>query len=168
MHWAKTVPIAFRMDDRTWARHANPCSVWTRVAILPLLALAIWSRVWIGWWALVPVIGLMVWTWINPRAFPPPRSTNAWASKAVLGERVWLNRHSVPIPEHHRRAANILTMISASGFVPLAWGLIALAFWPTIFGVALTALGKLWFVDRMVWLYEDMKDARPEYQAWLY
>ena len=44
----------------------------------------------------------------------------------------------------------------------------ALAFWPTIFGVALTALGKLWFVDRMVWLYEDMKDARPEYRAWLY
>jgi hypothetical protein len=48
-------------------------------------------------------------------------------SKAVLGERVWLNRRSVPIPEHHRRTANILMMISASGVVPLAWGLTALA-----------------------------------------
>ena len=156
------------MDDSTWARHANPWSVWTRVAIFPLLALTIWSRVWIGWWALVPVIGLIVWTWINPRAFPPPHSTISWASKAVLGERVWLNQHSVPIPEHHRRAANILTMISASGIVPLAWGLTTLEFWPTIFGVALTAIGKLWFVDRIVWLYEDMKDARPEYREWLY
>jgi hypothetical protein len=164
----KNISALFGMDDRTWARHANPWSVWTRVAILPLLALAIWSRVWIGWWVLVPVIGLAVWTWINPRAFPPPLSTNSWASKAVLGERVWLNRRSVPIPEHHRRAANILTMISASGLLPLAWGLTAVAFWPTIFGVVLTALGKLWFVDRMVWLYEDMKDVRPEYRAWLY
>lgn len=86
---------------------------------------------------------------------PAPRH-KPWASKAVLGERVWLNRHSVPIPEHHRRAANILTMISASGLVP------------PIFGVALTALGKLWFVDRMAWLYEEMKDARPDYRAWLY
>jgi hypothetical protein len=39
------------MDDRVWRRHANPWSGWTRVTVLPLLVLAIWSRVWIGWWA---------------------------------------------------------------------------------------------------------------------
>ncbi|NJM71476.1 MAG: hypothetical protein HC862_15300 [Scytonema sp. RU_4_4] len=27
----------------------------------------------------------------------------------------------------------------------------------------LVLLSKLWFIDRMVWLYEDMKDANPEY-----
>jgi hypothetical protein len=27
-------------------RHANPVSVWTRFAVLPLLALAVWSREW--------------------------------------------------------------------------------------------------------------------------
>ena len=54
----------------------------------------------------------------------------------------------MPIPEHHRRAANILTMISGSGVVPLAWGLNELAFWPTIFGVALTAVRKLLVTDR--------------------
>ncbi|MCA8931790.1 MAG: hypothetical protein KDA49_04945, partial [Rhodospirillaceae bacterium] len=46
---------AFRMDDATWARHASPWSVWTRVPIALLLVLAIWSRVWLGWWALLPV-----------------------------------------------------------------------------------------------------------------
>jgi hypothetical protein len=34
--------------------------------------------------------------------------------------------------------------------------------------MAVIMLGKLWFVDRMVWLYEDMKDATPEYRSWLY
>jgi hypothetical protein len=50
----------------------------------------------------------------------------------------------------------------------LVWGLYALAIWPTLFGGTLILLGKLWFVDRMVWLYEDMKDASPVYRSWLY
>lgn len=54
------------MDDRVWARHANPWSGWTRVATLPLLAVAIWSREWIGWWALLAVAAVALWTWLNP------------------------------------------------------------------------------------------------------
>jgi hypothetical protein len=156
------------MNDEVWTRHANPWSVWTRVAILPLFVLAVWSRVWLGWWALVPITALAAWTWFNPRAFPRPRSTMNWASRAVLGERVWLNSRAVPIPQHHRRAAMILTVISASGVTPLAWGLATFDLCPTMLGATLIAFGKLWFVDRMVWLYDEMKDARPEYRAWLY
>ena len=40
---------SMRMDEGTWARHSNPWSVWTRVPILPLLALSIFARAWIGW-----------------------------------------------------------------------------------------------------------------------
>nr|WP_238997445.1 DUF6653 family protein [Mycolicibacterium sp. CBMA 361] len=36
------------MTDAAWRRHANPWSVWTRFAAIPLMMLAIWSRVW-GW-----------------------------------------------------------------------------------------------------------------------
>jgi hypothetical protein len=73
----------------------------------------------------------------------------------------------VPIPPRHRIAPHILTAISMLGIPPLAWGLYALEIWPTLLGSALIYLGKMWFVDRMVWLYEDMKDVRPEYAAWL-
>jgi hypothetical protein len=27
-------------------------------------------------------------------------------------------------------------------------------------------LGKLWFADRMVWLWENMADATDEYRSW--
>ena len=44
------------MDDRAWARHANLWSVWTRILTpLPMLALSIWSRAWIGAWCVVPI-----------------------------------------------------------------------------------------------------------------
>ena len=155
-----------RMDEATWARHANPLSVWTRFTCLPLLILAIWSRVWFGWWSLVPIALALFWTWINPRAFPPPANPGTWASKGTFGERVFLNRTAVPIPEHHRRWAFALGALSATGLPPLVWGLWQLDLTMTVLGTILVVLPKVWFVDRMVWLYEDMKTANPDYVAW--
>jgi hypothetical protein len=157
---------AFSMDEATWRRHASPWSVWTRVATLPLLVLAVWSRAWLGPWAVGPVALLLIWTWLNPRLFPAPRSTDNWASRGVMGERVWLNRREVAIPSHHRLVPHLLVAVAAAGGLLTIWGLAELALWPTLLGTALVFLGKLWFVDRMVWLYEDMKDVTPEYRSW--
>nr|WP_218133241.1 DUF6653 family protein [Methanofollis tationis] len=156
------------MDEETWARHANPWSVWTRNTVLPLLILAFWSRVWLGLWSLLPIAVAGIWTWINPRLFVRPESTENWASKAVLGERVWLNRKAVPVPGRHRRAPKILSACSGIGMLSVIWGVYALEVWPPLFGAAVVYLSKLWFLDRMVWLYEDMKDMAPEYRSWLY
>lgn len=163
----KATEQAMAMDEAAWARHANPWSVWTRVAILPLAALVLWSRIWLGWATLVPLAALLLWVWVNPRAFPPPRHTGRWESKATFGERVLLNRAAVPIPAHHRRAAAILGVAAGLGLVPLAWGLWVLDAWAVGFGLLLTVGGKLWFLDRMVWLYDDMSPDVPAYRAWL-
>ncbi|MEX5563511.1 DUF6653 family protein [Pseudophaeobacter sp. 1A16562] len=89
------------MDDAAWARHANPLSVYSRVSILPLMTLAVWSHLWLGWGALAPVALVLIWTWWNPRAFGPPATTDSWAARGTFGERVFLNRAKVPIPPHH-------------------------------------------------------------------
>lgn len=154
------------MDEATWERHANPWSVWTRVPILPALCLAVWSRVWIGWWCLVPVAALVAWTWVNPRAFPPPATTASWAARAVMGERIWLARRSVPIPAHHAASAGVLTGLSALGLGPLLWGLWALDPWALAAGLVLATGAKLWFCDRMAWLWADMARVEPRYAAW--
>ena len=156
-----------KMDDATWMRHANPLSVWTRFSCLPLIVLAIWSRAWIGWWCLVPLALALFWTWINPRAFPPPAFTDNWASKGTFGERVFLNREAIPVPPHHKRWAVVLAGLSVTGLPFLVWGLWQLSVSWTLLGLVLIVLPKVWFVDRMVWLYEDMKDAAPEYADWL-
>ena len=158
----------FSMSDAVWERHANPMSVWTRYSVLPILVIAFWSRIWLGWWSVVSVVATLGWTWINPRLFRKPKSTNNWASKAVLGERVWLNRKEVPVPECHKILQNILSIVASLGMVLCIYGVVRLHVWPTLFGTASTYMGKSWFLDRMVWLYEDMKEAQPEYRKWLY
>lgn len=165
---ARWIEKSFQMTDDVWERHANPWSVWTRFTALPVLILAFWSRKWLHRGALVPIAAAILWTWLNPRLFPKPESTDNWASKAVLGERVWLNKDEVPLPEQHRRMPNILNGLSMIGLGLVIWGVVGLAVWPTLLGAAFIYFGKVWFLDRMVWLYEDMKDAKPEYRRWLY
>ena len=156
------------MDERTWMRHASPWSVWTRFfTCVPLISLAVWSRVWIGWYAVLPVALSFAWTWWNPRAFSAPRSTDNWASKGTFGERIFLERRKGDVPAHHVRAATVLSLLSGVGAIPWIAGLVLLDPWMTITGSVGVVLPKAWFVDRMVWIYEEMKDRDPRYGEWL-
>jgi hypothetical protein len=157
----------FNLSDDNWMKHANPWSVWTRYSALPLIIVAFWSRVWMGWWSLLPISLSLAWMFFNPVLFSKPRSTKNWASKSVLGERVWKNRNHVPIPQHHKTIPNILNVISFLGMLLSIWSIIAIYIWPAVMGVVLAYIGKSWYLDRMVWLYEDMKYL-PEYGKWLY
>jgi hypothetical protein len=155
------IAAAFRLDAEGWARHANPWSGWTRFATLPLLALAAWSRVWIGWWAVLPLALLLAWLWLNPRAFPPPGRWDAWMTRGVLGEQLWVARDAVKLPPHHRRMPHLLAAFGGLGLAFLLWGIIMLEFWPTLLGLTVVILAKLWFIDRMVWLHHDMGGETP-------
>ena len=155
MKFAKWSERMMGMDDATWDRHSNPWSGWTRVSILPLLCLAIWSRVWFGWGCLWLVLAVIIWTWLNPRLFGPPEHNNAWMTKGVLGERVWLAQKEAPIPNHHASVGRILNIAAGVGVAFLAYGLWRLDFGWTLAGLIATMGAKLWFLDRMVWLLAD-------------
>ena len=141
------------MDDATWARHANPWRVWTRVVTgIPVTFAAAWSVKPLAGWSVVIVTLAIFWLWLNPRLFPAPSETDNWASKVTFGERAWLNRSQCAIPEHHVKWAYFLSIISGIGFFT---GIIA-AFLhlllPAVAGGLVSWFGKMWFCDRMVWL----------------
>lgn len=166
MRFAEYAEKLMGMNDSTWQRHANPWSGWSRLTVLPVIALSAWSRVLIGPWAILPASVALAWVWLNPRLFPPPSRKDNWMTRGIFGERVWLKRKSVPIPAGHQRAGNVLNALSAvSGLLFIA-GLIWLDLWATLSGMALTMLLKLWFLDRMAWLYSDMEKVNADYAAW--
>lgn len=144
------------MSDEDWQRHMNPWSGWSRLTVLPLLVLSIWSHVWIGWGAIIPVAVVLVWTWFNPRLFKAPRSTDNWMSQGIMGERLWLARNRQPIPQHHARTTFVLNLANGVGLILLIFGLWSLDIGLTLAGMILSMGAKLWFLDRMVWLKSDM------------
>ena len=55
----------------------------------------------------------------------------------------------------------MLNALSGLSALVLVYGLVVLEPWPTVFGAVLSTVFKLWFIDRMVLLYEDMARDDP-------
>ncbi len=163
----KAIITTMKMDKKTWRRHASPWSVGTRFTCLPFICFAIWSREWVGYWYFLFLFLALLWTWLNPRIFNEPHDFDNWPAKVTFGECVWLNRGQVPIPQHHQRMAMLLTLLMILPLFILSYGLYALQIWPTLMGLFLLITFKIWFCDRMVWLYEEMKEKNAIYKSWL-
>lgn len=57
--------------------------------------------------------------------------------------------------ERHHWFSNILSVAQALGVLIFIWGLVFLEIWPVLLGGIIVIIAKLWFSDRMVWLYGD-------------
>ncbi len=158
----------FGLEGESWMRHANPASVWTRFTVVSILSLAIWSRDWIGAWCLIGVGLAIIWTFANPLLFKAPKSTRHWASRAVLGERIWVDRNKVDLPEQFRSpaASLVANAYSTIGIGILAFGLVDLNLLATVTGILITHGGKAWYMDRISLLFAEMKRGNDEYAAW--
>jgi len=127
---------------------------------------AVWSRAWIGWYSLAAVAVALLRTFPNPRLFAEPDSMDNRASKAVLGERIWKERSSYDVPRRWVLQVRTLNLVRVLGLPPLAWGLYTFDVRMTTTGFVLLTLGKSWFLDRMVGLFEDHGETEAV-QSWL-
>ena len=75
-----------QLSNIMWERHRTPWSGWTRVPIGFLLAGALWFH----HWPLLAAAILLAIT--NPLWFSPPDRSDAFMTRAVDGERLWLGR----------------------------------------------------------------------------
>ncbi len=148
----------FLPDEDSWLRHANPWSIWTRFITLPFVAVAVWSRVWIGWYCLIPIAVLVLWIFVNPRIFGKPTHFNSWGSRAVLGEQIYIQRKKKNKLGKHRTPILMLTVLQTIGGIILFFGLWSLNVYLTIYGMTVVYLSKMWFLDRMVWLHADAQE----------
>ena len=155
------------MSDDVWARHTNPWSGWSRLSAFPLIALAAWSRIWIGYWAIGLGIAVGFWIWINPRLFPAPKYTDNWMSRGVLGERVWLNRKMVPVPRTYVFSGFLLNGLAGLAALGFLFGLMVLHLPTTIIGMLISMAAKLCFVGMVGRLYDKMAVTHPPYRAWM-
>jgi hypothetical protein len=132
-----------------WEPHASPRSVWPLVAAYPLLLLALYRR--------DPRLlgGTLLGVVANLLLVSPPETDEAWATRVVLGERVWLDRGL-------RSEVGTLGLLAVGGAVHLATMRAALGQdrLRTLVGGAASLLLMFVFFDRMVRLYERAESQR--------
>ena len=73
-----------RLLREVFRYHSNPWSAWTRLLSVPLVFVPIWTRSWREGAIVV------VWLIVNPIMFREPNNDKAWATRAMLGEEMWI------------------------------------------------------------------------------
>jgi hypothetical protein len=73
-----------RLLREVFRYHSSPWSAWTRLLSVPLVFVPIWTRS----WREGAIVG--VWLIANPMVFPEPKDDKAWATRAMLGEEMWI------------------------------------------------------------------------------
>jgi len=83
----RTSALKKRLIRKLFERHSTPWSAWTRLLSTPLVLVPFWTR--------SPKHAALVGAWmiLNPIVFPKPKDDSAWATKAMLGEEMWIARH---------------------------------------------------------------------------
>ena len=73
-----------RLTRKVFEHHSNPWSAWTRLMSTPLVLVPLWTRSWRH--------GALVGAWLllNPVVFSEPKDDSAWATRAMLGEEMWI------------------------------------------------------------------------------
>lgn len=129
------------LPDWVWARHANPKSGWSRVVLLPLFAYGLYHR------DRRVLATALVWTVLNPVAFPPPEDADAWMTRGVLAEQAWLADGN---PTVGVGWPNVLNLLSGAGSAYLAWAALRRRPYHTVLATLIVAGAKLCWIDELV------------------
>ena len=94
-----------RLLKGIFRHHSNSWSAWTRLFSAPLVFVPIWNRS----WRQGAILG--VWLIANPVVFPEPKDDKAWATRAMLGEEMWIAKR--PLDRAMRSASGRARLASA-------------------------------------------------------
>jgi hypothetical protein len=94
-----------RIRRAMFARHANPWSAWSRWASTPLVLLPVWTR------RRSHALLIAIWFALNPVMFPHVRDERSWATRAMLGEELWISHR----PRDGAVALSLTTSLVAVG-----------------------------------------------------
>jgi hypothetical protein len=131
--------------ERAGKRHSNPLSVWTRLLSYPLVFVPFWNRIWKQGDAVA------AWFAANPVLFSEPENRGAWATQAVVGEKLWTTQRPLdPI-----MMLNVNSAALGTGGI---WSAHKRRFWPMVFFVSAGVLLLLWCIGRYASYYDQHHD----------
>lgn len=134
-----------------WNRHESPISVWWLVLMYPVFVLAIYRRS----RSLFGLLGFSVAA--NLFVSSPPDTDDAWATRVVRGEQVWLERGLLSSERDSLflvvgALVNLYTLRAAFHRRPVK----------TTIGTSASIILMFLFFNRMADLYETTADPRDE------
>ncbi|KZL16703.1 hypothetical protein PsAD2_03319 [Pseudovibrio axinellae] len=145
----------------------KPKNLIVRALALPALLTPLWFQPQLGWfWAAALSLAAVAWVWLIPPFTKKSTGAQTWLQKAILGERMWLNRIFVPIPTPYHQKALALLVIGLLAVAAAIWAASTNNLPVMLTGALLAYLAKFASLFVMVKIFEHMKNAHPLYKSW--
>ncbi|WP_310619600.1 DUF6653 family protein [Flexibacterium corallicola] len=168
---ARALPVGqlrtIGLDSRLLTAQATWLSLNLRLISGPLTIATLYFQPDLGW----PITGSILLfiaaiVIFAPRLLSLPVNVKSWPARAAFGERIWHNRHFVPIESLRSKQAFTLTLVTLVGMVSGIVGAINTLPLIAITGGSIALLSKLTYLDSMSRLYAEVKNTHPVYKSW--
>ena len=145
----------------------GPISTYAKMAAPALITAAIWSKVWLDTaFVVLLVAGIVLFLLRLPKFVPFKGRTESWAEKASFGERIWLNRLLIPIPQDINQRLTILHLVFWSGTLIAILGAVTSSPILSVTGLIVAYATQVVCLRKLIDLYILMKDKAPLYRFW--
>lgn len=152
------------------ARTGKPASavaVLFKILAPALLTACLWSKIWLGTaGASVLGLGALVFLVFVPKFFEQPFSRLEWARSVGFGEKIWLNRIFVPVPQALSFRLTTLYLVFWAGVLVALWGAFASLPLLSATGLAVAYSAQFTCFGKLIHLYKVMRDRYPLYRFW--
>jgi hypothetical protein len=146
---------------------ASATAVLAKVLAPAALSLGLWSKVWFGgpFAALVCLIAVILLV-LAPKFLGTNFVRFSWARQVGYGEKIWLNRMVIPVPQGLNYRLTTLYLVFWSGVLVALWGGLATLPLLSATGLAVAYSAQFACFVKLIHLYQVMKDKYPLYRFW--
>ncbi len=132
-----------------------------------LLTAALWTHLWLGMsGSLVLTAAVFIALAALSRLPFDPARRNSWARQAGFGERIWLNRLLVPIPQNINFRIVVLYLVFWTGTMVALLGGVTGALILSLTGLTVAHTAQYVCFKKLIHLYGIMRDKNPLYRFW--
>ena len=160
-----TLPV--RLPAAAFLARITPSSVLLRLAAGPLVILCLFGATYMSPFIALLSASVLISAIVGVRALVFPLfNPNSWAARAAFGERIWANRHAVPLPRNPGTSLRLLGIVAVLGMlVAVLAACLGLAL-PAVTGLLVSLSSRIAVLNRMAEIYDRHKNRHPLYRSW--
>lgn len=121
-----------------------------------LIAGSLWSRKFLKSWFVIPSSCTIYWMLYNNMLFQPEKHIKHWISQVQIAEALWKQKVAL-FKQNHTKQQMVLYLGNIIGYGLTVYGGVRLRALPTVLGLIIHYVSKVFFYNKMIEYFEKAK-----------
>lgn len=149
------------------AKPASAIVTYIKIIAPSALTAALWTHVWLGsFGSIMMAVAVMGAFLVLSRLFFAVGKNSGWARRVAFGERIWLNRMVVPIPQNLNFRITTLYLVFWTGTLVAITGGFTASLLLALSGLTVAYATQFVCFRKLIHLHSIMQDKAALYRFW--